>query len=133
MAKALYRFSDVEAKKAAPATVIDAVRGVLSAAEDACYCEIERFLLPPGVSGSRTFDQAYAVDALLKHDALHGGRIATIMESTGMSRRLLWDRLQGVLRRAGFQMSHGRLTGLLEDFSEQKKNGKDEPGQPDID
>ena len=113
----LYKFSEVEAKKANPATIRDYIRSILIADDDACATEMERHLIPPGVAGSREYDHAYAVSILLKHDANHGGRIATVMESTGLSRRMLWDELVKVYRLAGFQFKHGRLVGLLEDMS----------------
>ena len=129
MVNSLYSFADVEAKKATPATVSIIIKDVLRANEGECYSEIERYLMPPGFSGSRSFDQAYAVSKLLEFDAAEGGRLATIMESTGMSRRILWDKLQGVLRGVGFKMQHGRLVGVLENKSDEPDNS----GQPDID
>lgn len=133
MAKSLYVFAEVEAKTASPQTLNMIVRDVLRADDGICYAEMERYLRPPGVSGSRQFDQAYAVDVLMKHDATTGGRIASAVESTGLTRRELWDRLVSVLRSVGFRIQHGRLTGLrLED---KRKNGEedDDSGQPDID
>ena len=133
MGTSLYRFSEVEAKTAKPLAVTSIIKDVLRADDDACYAEMERFLLPGGVSGAKAFDQAYAVGVLLKHDSLHGGRIATVMESTGMSRRLLWDRLHNVLRQVGFQLKHGRLVGVLEDQRPAKNEKSDDDfGQPDI-
>ena len=126
MGTSLYKFSEVEAKKANPATTRELVKVVLKADDDACADEIERFLMPPGVAGSREYDHAYAVAVLLKHDALHGGHIATVMESTGLSRRMLWDELVKVYRGAGFQISHGRLVGLLEDDSKGGNNGRED-------
>ena len=84
---------------------------------------MERYLIPPGKSGSREYDHAYAVGVLLKHDALNAGRITEMMESTGMSQRMLWDEIVKVYRGAGFRMAHGRLVGLLEDKSDETGNG----------
>jgi len=131
MAKSLYVFAEVEAKTASPQTLNMIVRDVLRADDGICYAEMERFLRAPGVSGSRQFDQAYAVDVLMKHDANTGGRIASAVESTGLTRRELWDRLVSVLRSVGFRIQHGRLVGLLENKS--KKEEEDDSGQPDID
>lgn len=130
--KALFSFSEVEAKKASPTTINQIIKDVLRASNDACYSEMERWLLPPGVSGSRSFDQAYAVEALLKHDAINGGRISVIMESQGLSRRLLWDRIMSVLRAVGFRFSHGRLIGVIEDMRDRKDAEDDNIGQPDV-
>jgi hypothetical protein len=116
-AVSLDKFSDVEAKTANPATIREIIKETLKADDDACATEMERHLIPPGVAGSREYDHAYAVGVLLKHDALNGGRLATVMESTGLSRRMLWDELVKVYRSAGFQFKHGRLIGLLEDMS----------------
>lgn len=132
MATSLFKFSEVEAKKASPATINQIVKDVLRAKDDACYVEMERFLLPPGVSGSKAFDQAYAVGVLLNHDAKNGGRLAVVMESQGLSRRLLWDRLQAVLRSVGFHIKHGRLVGLIEDLRSKEEAENGDIGQPDI-
>jgi hypothetical protein len=126
MSKSLFKFSDVEAKKASPATTREIIRSILKANDDACADEIERFLMPPGMSGSREYDHAYAVGVLLKHDAKNNGALATLMESTGLSRRMLWDWLVRVYVSAGFQFKHGRLVGLLEDkSSDEPHNGAD--------
>lgn len=131
MVHSLYSFIEVEAKTASPSTLRDIVKGVLRADEGACYADMEAYLMPPGVSGSRSFDQAYAVKVLMKHDALQKGQIATKMADTPtLNHRALWDILQNVLRQSGFKMRHGRLIGLLE----HKKDDEDENGgQPDID
>lgn len=130
--KSLYNFSEVEAKQASPTTLNQIIKDVLRASNGACYSDMERWLLPPGVSGSKAFDQAYAVETVLKHDAMNGGRIAVVMESQGLSRRLLWDRVQSVLRSVGFKISHGRLMGILEDMRDRKDAENDDSGQPDI-
>ena len=133
--KSLFRFSEVEAKQASPLTLNTLVKDVLRANNDACYVEMEKYLLPPGISGSKSFDQAYAVSVLLQHDSDNGGRIATVMDSQNLSRRLLWDRLQSVLRNVGFKFAHGRMVGLLEhhvDRDTDKGDKGEENGQPDI-
>jgi len=126
----VFNIADVMAGNASPATFNAILKDTLVANDGACYAAIERLLLPPGFAGSRSFDQAYAVDALLKHDSENGGRIATYMESTTLSRRMLWDRLYSVLRSIGFKMQHGRIVGVIEDKrSTEEKNSND--GQPD--
>ena len=131
MVHSLYSFIEVEAKKASPSTLREIVKGVLRADDGACYSDMESYLMPPGVSGSRSFDQAYAVKVLMAHDAENKGQIATKMADTPtLNHRALWDILQNVLRSSGFKMRHGRLIGLLE----HKKPEEDENGgQPDID
>lgn len=132
MVNSMYNFADVEAKLASPATIKELVKNVLRANDGACYAEIEKFLMPPGKTGSRAFDQAHSVITLLKHDAEHESAIATVMAATPtLNERILWDILQSVLRGVGFKMQHGRLTGLLE--HKPKKDGDDNSGQPDID
>ena len=128
--KSLFNFSDVESKNASPTTLNLIIREVLRSDNGVCYSMMERYLMPPGTSGSRSFDQSEAVNVLLTHDVNLDGRITKIMAATGMSRRIVWDRLQAVLRNVGFQIKHGRLIGVLENKSE-VKNGDD--GQPDID
>ena len=126
----LYRFSDVEAQNPTSPTISDAIKAVLRANKDACYIEIEPFLLPPGITGSKFFDQANAVRVLLNHDRDGDAALTRMMaETKSLKDRQLWDYLQRVLRNAGFKMRHGRLAGLLEGPSNEKE---DDDGQPDI-
>jgi hypothetical protein len=127
MSKSLFKFSDVEAKKASPATTREIIRSILKANDDACATELERFMMSPGVAGSREYDHAYAVGVLLAHDADHGGALARMMADTpALSRRMLWDWLVRVYVSAGFQFKHGRMVGLLEDkSSDEPHNGAD--------
>lgn len=126
----LFKFSDVEAKKASPQTLRQIIKDVIQANDDACWTDMEPYLIPPGRSGSREYDHAYAVGVLLKHDAMHGGRIATVMESTGMPRRMMWDEVVKVCRQVGFRFHNGRLIGLLEDKSHE--NGGNDAGSDDV-
>jgi len=132
MVHSLYSFTEVEAKTASPSTLREIVKSVLRADDGACYSEMETYLMPPGVSGSRSFDQAYAVKVLMTHDGIQKGQIATRMADTPtLNHRALWDILQNVLRASGFRMKHGRLIGILE---HKKSDDEDENGgQPDID
>ena len=131
MINSLYSFGDVEANNPPKNSVRDIVANVLRADGGACYSEMEAYLLPPGVSGSKFFDQAYAVSVLLKHDRDGEGQIAKVMVNTPtLKHRTLWDVLQQVLRTAGFKMSHGRLAGLIENRSDETEKADD--GQPDI-
>ena len=127
MGKSLFSITEVEAKTAKPMAVNSIIKDVLKANDEKAWADIERYLMPPGVSGSRQFDQAYAVKSLLDADAETGGRIAIVMESTGMSRRMLWDRLHAVLKSVGFRMSHGRLLGGMDENVDTSENG-----QPDV-
>jgi hypothetical protein len=121
--KALFPFSDVEANRPTVTTLRENVRQVMKADKDACATAMERFMLPPGPSGSREYDHAYAVDTLLQYDAKHGGYIASVMVATGLSRRMIFDEIVKVYRKAGFKVSHGRIVGLLEDQT--AENGND--------
>ena len=130
MVNSLYSFVDVEAKNPSNLTIRDIVKNVLRSDNGACYAEMEPFLMAPGVSGSRSFDQAYAVRILLDYDRDGDGEIAKVLVSTPtLKHRNLWDILQHVLRSTGFKMKHGRLIGLLE----HKPEDKEDDGQPDID
>lgn len=133
----IFNVKEVAAKTARPTTILAAIREVvLHEDEDgvtACYDIIEARLVPPGKAGSRAFDQSDAVADLLHYDRELNGTINTIVTSTGMTKRLLWDYLYKVLRQMGFKMSHGRLVGLLEDKSKQSVETEDDQGQPDID
>lgn len=130
MVNSLYNFADVEANNPPAQSIRDTVAAVLRADGGACYAEMEAYLLPPGVSGSKFFDQAYAVSVLMAHDRDGDGQIAKIMANTPtLKHRTLWDILQSVLRGAGFKMKHGRLAGLLENRTDEREDD----GQPDID
>ncbi len=134
MVNSMYSFCDVESKAASPSTLKDAVLGVLRANDGECYSSLEVYLMPPGVSGSRSFDQAYAVSTLLEFDRSGDGMIARILANTpNIKHRSLWDVLQVVLRGSGFKMKHGRLVGLLEHNPDSKDDTAKEDGQPDID
>lgn len=133
----IFNIKEVAAKTARPTNILAAVREVLlhedAEGVTACYDIIEARLVPPGKAGSRSFDQADAIADLLKYDRELSGTINTIMASTGMTKRLLWDYLYKVLRQMGFKMAHGRLVGVLEDKSKQQTTDDDEQGQPDVD
>lgn len=115
MVNSLYNFLDVEAKNPPKRTLRDDIKSVLRADNAACYVDMEPYLIDPGVSGSKFYDQAYAVDVLLKHDAKGAGRIANAMaETPTLRQRGLWIQLAKVLEETGFDLKRGRLVGLLE-------------------
>lgn len=119
MGTSLYRFSDVEAKNPSKRSLQDIIGDILRKDDDACYVEMEQYLLPPGKNGRVQFDQADAVNVLLKHDRESDARLAAAMvETPAITKAVLWEELVKVLRKVGFTMSRGRLTGLLEDFSD---------------
>ena len=128
--KSMFKFSEVEAKKANPETLRQIIKTVIRENDDACWSEMERYLVPPGVAGSREYDHAYAIGILLKHDEQHGGRLAAAMEATHMPLRMLWDEVVKVCRQVGFRFHNGRLVGLLEDKSQE--NGSDHAGADDV-
>jgi hypothetical protein len=131
MVNSLYSFTDVESNNPPKQSIRDSVASVLRADNGACYAAMEVYLLPPGDSGSKSFDQAYAVNVLMQYDRDGEGQIAKIMANTPtLKHRTLWDILQSVLRGAGFKMRHGRLAGLLENRPNEEEKGDD--GQPDI-
>ena len=115
--KSIFKFSDVASKNANPASIREAIKHVLEADDDACSSEIEPYLMAPGLTGSREWDHAYAVRAILKHDARHGGRISSIMIASHIKERALWDWVVRVYVSSGFHFAGGRLVGLLEDKS----------------
>lgn len=128
MAQAVFSYRDTEAKVAKPLAVTEIIRSHLRS--DECWGSIEPYIMPPGVAGSKYFDQALAVEALLTYDAEKGkGALNAMMnKSPQLSRRVLWDRLHDQIRKGGFKMQHGRLIGLLEDHVNQEDNG-----HPDVD
>ena len=126
----LFNFSDVLAKNASSSTILEELIKVLHADDNACYEEMEPRLMPPGVAGSRFYDQHAAVMIMLAHDKLHGGMIHIMMTEQRLSERMLWDYMYKALKKAGFKMKSGRLIGLLEDKSDQ--NGDDVQGASDV-
>ena len=123
MENTLFDFGKVEANSPAPTAINDAIAAVLRANDSACYKEMERHLVAPGVTGSRFFDQHSAVCILLKHDTAAKTdkrpagmrRIKKMMDNTpSMTQAYLWSRLCMTLRKAGFNIKHGRLVGLIE-------------------
>jgi len=131
MSDSLYSYIDVEAKTAASPVLGNLIREVLRAEKGECYNEIESLLMPPGKSGSRSFDQAYAVETLLQHDRNSNESINKMMAATPtLTHKTLWDKLYSVLRQSGFKMRHGRLVGLLEHNAKNDTDG--DIGQPDL-
>jgi len=121
MGNSLYRFSEVQAKKATPATVQESIRKLLADNDDACYVEMERYLRGNANTGSRAFDHAHCVNILLQHDKMDGGMLHVAMQEKGLSEMEIWERLTRVLRTAGFKMHNGKLTGtILEDMSSEE-------------
>ena len=127
---ALFNFDDVLAKNASTASAVDMVIDVLGTNERACYEEMEPRLVSPGIAGSRFFDQAVAVQILLKHDKEHKKTLHVLMHEQNLRERMLWELLSKALKKAGFKMKSGRLVGLLEDKS--NENGDDVAGTPDV-
>lgn len=112
-----FSFKNVESSRAKPAVVSEAVRQVLR--DDDFWATIEPYLLPPGICGSKNYDQANVVRDLLEWDeANNNGTIAGF----GLSDRHLWGVIYRELPKAGFLTSHGRIIGLLEDRSETDDN-----------
>lgn len=115
MGTSLWNFNEVEAQRASSATLLDMIADVLRHDDGQCYEAMEQFLLDPGVSGNRQFDQCRAVEMLIKYDSKHEGRLDLYMKDHPTFRhKHLWDKLVIVLRRAGFIFEHGRLTGVRE-------------------
>lgn len=133
MENTLYNFGDVEANSDRPTVINDAIASVLRHNGGACYAEMERFLMAPGVTGSKSFDQGRAVLILLKHDDSLDGVISNIMDNTAaLTEHALWSRLSNVLRKTGFKFKFGRLVGLLEHKPTSDTDSPAEPGEPDV-
>lgn len=116
-------FGDAMASRANPKQIGETVRNAMTNQD--CWAAIEPFALPPGLCGSKSFDQANIVRELKDWDAAHNnGKVAAF----GMSDRVLWNYIYRELSKV-FQTSHGRVLGLLEDKSKQEDgapgNGSD--------
>lgn len=101
-------FAQAERAIGTPTALRAEVRSALR--NDTIFNEISPYLQPPGVCGSKGYDQGVAADRLLSWDAKHNaGKIALFKPS----HRELWGHMYAVLS-AVFQTSQGRVMGLLE-------------------
>lgn len=101
-------FGNALASVASPKVIADVLRDLLSNQD--LWGKVEPFVLPPGVCGSKSFDQANIVREIKDYDAKKGNRVAAF----GLSDRILWNYIYRELQKV-FQCSHGRVLGLLED------------------
>ena len=100
--------------------VRDRIKDLLLRKRD-CYLEMEPYLIEPGVSGSKYFDQHYAVLVLLKYDAANGKHVASFR----LTEKLLYNQLVRVLKEAGFLFKYGRIIGLKELEYQEEAVGND--------
>ena len=126
MGNSLYSFSEVQAKRATPSTVYTIIENLLKANEDACYVEMERYLRGAAPTGSSQFDHAHCVRVLLEQEKKDGKLLHVAINEKGLTEREIWDKLQNVLRKAGFKFQHGKMVGLLiEDQREENVEAED--------
>jgi len=116
-------FGNALASKASPVVVGELVRIALGNQE--LWASIEPFALPPGVCGSKAFDQANIVRTIKEWDANNGGKINAL----DMSDRILWDYIYREMSKV-FKTSHGRVLGLLENKSQENNDAN--ANSPDI-
>ena len=91
-----------------PSSLRAEVRAALR--NDDFYSSVSGYFSPPGMTGSKAYDQGIAVQKLLDWDAAkNGGKI----NAYKASHRELWVHIYAVLSTV-FQTSHGRVIGLLE-------------------
>lgn len=129
---AMFPIKEVIAKNPPQRTVRQVVADILLHNDGACYELMEPFLMPPGNTGSRAFDQAKAVFIMVDYDDKNDRNLISMMQSTPrLNERALWDILVQVLRGFGYRIQHGRITGLLEG-PKKGDNGREE-GEPDVD
>lgn len=88
--------------------------------DGACYADMEWLLMGGNATGSRQFDQAYAVDTLLAHDEMADNYLNDVIDNSNLTHRMLWNKLYSVLDSLGYIMRQGRLVGvkMIEDKSE---------------
>jgi hypothetical protein len=94
---------------------------------DGVWDEMEKYLVPPGVEGSKAFDQIQSVNVLRKHD-----KKGYLAKYNG---RMLWIELSKALPYIGFRMQHGRVVGVLEHKPKEDEVVVEDPIQlwePDI-
>ena len=76
-----------------------------------CWEEMEPMLMG-NYSGNRSFDHAYAVDVLLKHDEKHGNHVHACMASSpAQNRAQVWTHLSKVITGIGFEFQSGVMVG----------------------
>jgi hypothetical protein len=100
-------FGNALASVASPKVISEVLRDLLAHQE--LWTKIEPFSLPPGVCGSKAFDQANIVREIKDYDSKKGNRVAAF----GLSDRVLWNYVYRELQKV-FTCSHGRVLGLLE-------------------
>lgn len=105
-----FNIGDVIAKNPSALSINQEIKKVLN--NDELWAEMEPYLIDPGVTGSKQFDQMRAVDCLLKHDKLKDGVINRSMDQiASLNEKAIWSRMQSVLKQVGFDMHHGRISG----------------------
>jgi hypothetical protein len=93
---------------------------------DNVWEEMEKYLLPPGIEGSKQFDHAQTVNVLRKYD--FNGYLENY------NGRAIWIELSKALPYIGFKMQHGRVTGLLDHKPKEDDIAEEplSPSDPDI-
>jgi hypothetical protein len=91
-----------------PSTLRNEIRAALH--NDELYLTVADYFSPPGVTGSKAYDQGVAVQKILDWDVEKNGKKISAYKA---SHRELWVHVYAVLGGA-FQVSHGRVIGLLE-------------------
>lgn len=129
MATSMYIFKEVDKGKDTAVNLRVHIHNMFRDDEE-LYSTCERYLMPPGVEGAKSFDQA-EVARLVKECSIGYSATRNMKDPlASIPARTVWDLIYSVLRKAGFKMQHGRIMGLLENLKP-----KDEPveeGQPDI-
>jgi len=103
-----YDYAKAEASLAKPAVVRDEINRALKA--PGVWTTIEPYVKPPGVTGSKYYDQANAVIAILEWDEEENDGV---IASFGLDDRAIWKYMYKLFATV-FQVSQGRVMGLLE-------------------
>jgi hypothetical protein len=118
----LSSFKEAEAKTASPKPLRDAIRAAYR--DHVLWAKTLPYLTPPGICGSKSYDQAYVVRDLLEWDAKHGEYITMYCHENRISPRMLWNYCYEIFGRV-FRTSHGRVVGILEAGEKPGSGGED--------
>ena len=117
-----FSFADAGSSHARPARIRELLREIMRNPE--LWESIEPYTLPPGICGSKSYDQANIIRNILEYDQEHNeGQVAGF----GLSDRVLWNHVYAELGKV-FQVSGGRVVGLLEDKSNEQPGEVRNPG-----
>lgn len=126
--KTKFNYAAIRAHQPQPSANIRlAVQWVMD--QEGAYDACEPNLLPPGTTGSISFDHCVVALNLKNVATQHIAEAEKVGRTpnpnalivTGLSEVMIWKYAQIVLRQSGFDIRRGRIVGLLEDRSSEEE------------